>query len=467
MNVRNLNDFILILKRFEQKPQVYETGILFEAIAKFNANNPNWHTDQLSLDFQTTQRKQRIVEWFLTENTEKLLNYAKHHNGIKFQTLKAKIRGFRRTFMAQAAIVCARKKIKRTRTCLILFPELGIGGAERALVLLANQLVKSGKTVDVYLFKTNPKLAFAGSLNPSIRVVGFAEMVRTSYEATINYAHWVTPEYMFSWCHSERYIQYIHNDLCSVFGLYPRNKHERWYKKTDVIICVSEGVKKSFIKLFPFAQDKAITINNPYDFTLLNPYLRKENDRDVKASTIRIISVSRLVEAKGIRRCLQVARRLKDRNIDFVWEFIGQGDDEQSIFSEHERLSLGESVIFSGSLENPFKRVSDCDIFVLASFYEGYGLSALEAKYIGVPVIITEFCSATEVVKDGIDGLIVKNTIDGIESGLLRLIEDENLRRSIVSNAPNARKEILDNNAMSINKILSAISVPNKLQKES
>jgi glycosyltransferase involved in cell wall biosynthesis len=290
-------------------------------------------------------------------------------------------------------------------------------------------------------------------------------MIQTSYETTINYAHWVNPVYMFSWCHSKYYIQYIHNDLCSVFGLYPRNKHENWYKKTDVIVCVSEGVKQSFIKLFPFAHDKAITINNPYDFSLLNPYIRKENDRDIKASPIRILSLSRLVEAKGIRRCLQVARRLKDRKINFVWEFIGQGIDEQSIFSEHEKLSLGENVIFTGSLENPFQRVSDCDIFVLASFYEGYGLSALEAKYIGVPVIVTDFCSATEVIQNGIDGLIVQNTIDGIELGLLRLIEDEKLRRSIMNNAPNARQKIIENNTMSINNALSAISVPIKNSK--
>ena len=459
MQASTLIDFLLLLKAFEKHPKRVDIETLFLSINKVNAGYPNWHTDRHSLEFQTSPRRARLVEWALTENREQFLKYARYGYAVKFNALKTLVRGVKKSLGIRARRIGSQRTISRTRNCLFLYPELGIGGAERALLLLANALVKKGLSVDIYLIKERPKLNFAQFLDPAIRIIDFSEMRRTSYDTAINYAHWVTPEYMFSWCRSKRYVQYIHNDLRSLFGLYPRTRYEKWYKKIDAVICVSDGVRRSFMELFPFSSEKTVTINNVYDFSILEPYVHERKSRNPKNPKIRIVSVSRLVEAKGIRRCLQVARRLKDRKIDFVWEFIGQGVDEQSILSAYAELTLEKNVVFSGSLENPFGRIIETDIFVLASYYEGYGLSALEAKFLGIPVIVTDFCSAPEVINDGIDGLIVQNSIDGIESGLLRLIDDLGLRETISSNAEIARKAILDNNDESLAKALSMLSL--------
>lgn len=68
------------------------------------------------------------------------------------------------------------------------------------------------------------------------------------------------------------------------------------------------------------------------------------------------------------------------------------------------------------------------------SRYEGKAVTVREAQIIGKPVLITNFSTAKSQVQDGIDGLITEMGINGLVNGIKRLIEDKELRETLVEN---------------------------------
>lgn len=72
---------------------------------------------------------------------------------------------------------------------------------------------------------------------------------------------------------------------------------------------------------------------------------------------------------------------------------IGDGEARSALESQVERLNLQDRVHFTGRLENPFPVLAQASAFVLASEFEGFSNSVLEAMFCDVPVI-TSYCSS-------------------------------------------------------------------------
>jgi glycosyltransferase involved in cell wall biosynthesis len=85
-----------------------------------------------------------------------------------------------------------------------------------------------------------------------------------------------------------------------------------------------------------------------------------------------------------------------------------------------------------------------CDVFVLPSIDDGFGMALVEAMVNGRPCIATTNCGASELMTDGHDGLVVR-AADEMElaAALLRLYESEDLRQSIAMAGRSRAQRIL------------------------
>ncbi|RRA49815.1 glycosyltransferase family 4 protein [Acidipila sp. EB88] len=73
-----------------------------------------------------------------------------------------------------------------------------------------------------------------------------------------------------------------------------------------------------------------------------------------------------------------------------------------------------------------------CDLFVLPSMDDGFGMALFEAMANGVPSIATRNCGASELLTDGEDGLVIDaGSVDQLASAILSLYEDEERRQAI------------------------------------
>lgn len=108
------------------------------------------------------------------------------------------------------------------------------------------------------------------------------------------------------------------------------------------------------------------------------------------------------------------------------------GEPDSNIASLCSSLNLGHEIVFAG-------RISDEDLpsyyrgalgLVLPSLYEGFGLPGLEAAASGIPVLISNITAMPEVL-DGAAFLVDPYDTDSIASGLLRMVEDLELRREL------------------------------------
>jgi glycosyltransferase involved in cell wall biosynthesis len=95
-----------------------------------------------------------------------------------------------------------------------------------------------------------------------------------------------------------------------------------------------------------------------------------------------------------------------------------------------ESLSLGSAVVFLGSVADIPSLLAGTDVFVFPSLWEGLSLALVEAQASGLPVVASAVGGNPEVVRDGLNGLLVPPAkVDELVAAMLALGRDSDLRR--------------------------------------
>ena len=159
-----------------------------------------------------------------------------------------------------------------------------------------------------------------------------------------------------------------------------------------------------------------------------------------KAATsapIEILSVGRLVTFKGFEYLIEACQQLRQRNIQFHCEIIGDGPLREKLQQHIAELRLGDRVTLAGALPQDcvLERLRASDIFALASTTDDNGASdifptvILEAMASARPVVSTTIAGIPESVVDKETGLLVPAGESGLfADALMTLCRDADLR---------------------------------------
>lgn len=161
--------------------------------------------------------------------------------------------------------------------------------------------------------------------------------------------------------------------------------------------------------------------------------------REVSIATFRpeptpfkVITICRLVERKGVMSVIQALAALKTFN--FVYHIIGDGPQREALEQEVRKLDLEGKVVFEGYVTDTKKEelILAADIFILCSFHEGQCQAILEAAAHGLPIVTGDVGGQTDMVKDGINGLLVKaGSAEQISGALKKMFTSTNLRKEM------------------------------------
>lgn len=121
----------------------------------------------------------------------------------------------------------------------------------------------------------------------------------------------------------------------------------------------------------------------------------------------QLVTVTRLVPAKGIDTLLKACAELKSRGHEYVLHIIGDGPSRAELENLAQSLEIYNETIFYGYTLHPEEFMPFFDIFVLPSRAEAFGSVFAEAALSCLALVGTNVGGIPEQIEDGVNGLLV------------------------------------------------------------
>ena len=176
-----------------------------------------------------------------------------------------------------------------------------------------------------------------------------------------------------------------------------------------------------------------------------------------KEEPLKILSVCRLVEKKGIDTLIVATAELNRRGIPARLSIAGDGPDRRRLEKVAEEQNCQDQISWLGAVSNAqvFPLLGEADIFALPCRQDSNGdrdgipVVLMEAMASGTPVIAGDLPAIGELVEDGVSGLLVKaNDSAGLADKLAMLWGDPKLRRRL---AEAGRKKVESEFSLAMN----------------
>lgn len=146
------------------------------------------------------------------------------------------------------------------------------------------------------------------------------------------------------------------------------------------------------------------------------------------SAPVRIVMVARFAPQKDHPTLLHAIRSIPGCELDL----IGDGPRLPAMRELASSLGIRNRVRFHGYRADVSCSLAEADLFVLASNYEGFPLTTLEAMRAGLPTIVSDAGGAAEAVAHGVTGYVVPPRDIGVLQGQLEaMVKDRDLRRSM------------------------------------
>jgi glycosyltransferase involved in cell wall biosynthesis len=184
----------------------------------------------------------------------------------------------------------------------------------------------------------------------------------------------------------------------------------------DHVFTVSEQVRRSIRYPGPlhFLPSPPVeTLYHGLDRAAVDRWLSENEAYQVRAElgiaedAPTVVTVANFKAHKGHEYLLQAAVGLRKEIPGVRFVLVGQGPLEQEVRAQVRHHGLDDTVIFAGHRSDVPRVVRACDVFAMASLYEGLSIALLEAMAVGTPPVVTDAGGQAEVVGDGRDGLVV------------------------------------------------------------
>jgi glycosyltransferase involved in cell wall biosynthesis len=192
--------------------------------------------------------------------------------------------------------------------------------------------------------------------------------------------------------------------------------------------------------------NSTIVIPNGYDEKRFKP-VPHENE------VAQLVTVCRLVPAKGLDILLRACAELRKRDSKFVLHIIGDGPIRKELEELSQRLGIYDDTIFYGYMLHPEELMPFFDIFVLPSRAEAFGSVFAEAALCLLALVGTDVGGIAEQIEDGMNGLLVpsENPV-ALANALETVINDPHFRYEMARAGWNKAKK-----TYSLNRVISEL----------
>lgn len=178
------------------------------------------------------------------------------------------------------------------------------------------------------------------------------------------------------------------------------------YKHANIVAC-GEMVKRNLAEYFVLPDAQVTVIHNavtPFDGLLIEDELIKKLHAE---GSFIVANVGRLSKQKGMEYYIQSIPDVRKVHPKTCFLIIGRGEDEEKLKRLVKETDVESSVYFLGYRTDIQNLMSQIDLVVLSSLWEGFPLTPIEAFSVGKTIVATAVDGTVEIVEDGKSGMLV------------------------------------------------------------
>lgn len=331
---------------------------------------------------------------------------------------------------------------------LQIMPEFGLAGAEIMCENLCKGIQRCKDLSVIVVSLYNIKTAITHRLEREGIPIIFLNKKRGFDISIIWQLYRIIKNHKIDVVHTHRYVmQYaipaailarvhhrvhtIHNVADKEISWVRRLLASFFYKRMHVVpVSISPLIRMSVNREYKIPFEKIPMIYNGINLNLCG---RKTNYTSKKV--FEFIHIGRFSTQKNHMMIIQAVAQLRDKGYLFHINFIGVGALMDKCMAEIRALGLENYITFLGLQENVYPFLYDSDCFILPSLYEGMPISLIEAMGTGLPVIVTNVGGMSDMIQNGISGLVIDTCIEDLVVAMERIMKDEALRSKLGSNA--------------------------------
>lgn len=204
--------------------------------------------------------------------------------------------------------------------------------------------------------------------------------------------------------------------------------------KAERILTPSASFRE-YLRPYVKDADRIQVIPNGFDEKRFRP-ISHEN------AVVQLITVCRLVPAKGLDVLLRACAQLKARGHAFVLHIIGDGPCREELERLAQELNLYDDIIFYGYMLHPEEFMPFFDVFVLPSRAEAFGSVFAEAALCWLALVGTNVGGIAEQIDNGVNGLLVEpENPAALCNALEKVVSDRDYRYNMARAAWNKAKK--------------------------
>lgn len=334
---------------------------------------------------------------------------------------------------------------------LFLIHDLGVGGAEKVLVNLVNQMDRSKFDITVASL-------FGGGVNEQFLAphIHYYSVWPKALPGNSQYMKLLSPRQLHRLCVKEHYdievaylegpaarvisgcedphtklFCWIHSDQTERTASYAFrsfNESRYCYNKFDQIACVSEGVKEAFLHVYPENKKTIVKYNTLETDKILEMKDEPIDDISFFRDEIKLIAVGKISKRKGFDRLARIVKRLREDGFSVHLYALGVCSAQEEVEKYIKDNHLERYYTFLGYQTNPYKYMAKCDLFVCASLAEGFSTAATEALIVGTPVCTVNVSGMKEMLGENNEfGIITESNEEALYEGIKELLENPDL----------------------------------------
>ncbi|ARR01551.1 glycosyltransferase, family 1 [Campylobacter vicugnae] len=335
---------------------------------------------------------------------------------------------------------------------LIVVPDLSIvGGRERVVANLSNELVKNYKIYIISIFNANKNIVFDYSKNieliklsdikeitlPNVKNP-FFKILRELARPLVRFANRIIIKIM-----SRRFIKLakkiepdfiIDNSDSFINGKFVLKNSaviKLIHGKFDIYKNFNLDGLQNFVLLSSQELDSYKTKYPNSNFYIIPNFIPNISNLNTNYSQKVVVSIGRLSKEKGFLRLIDIWKLIQDSKEFKDWKLhiVGDGELKEKIENKIRDLNLTNSIILKPFTKDVESEYLSASIYAMTSHFEGFGMVLIEAQSYALPTISFDIATGPrDIIENDKSGYLIEdNNLNEYATKLKTLMQDENL----------------------------------------